>query len=469
MSEMRRFGPADLMLLLLVLAVAAGARVGYLMTCADGARSPGPLRVQEAPPKMPGFTAPKEMRGHPEPTELDALIDHVRTDRWFGAKAPFAPGEETTAHVAPGYPWLVGELGRLVGAEKLDSTVRWVQAALGSLAAGFYFLFARRAFRSLLVGTLAGLFTALHPFWVIATATIDDGVLASFALAACLLLASQAGEKGGPFKSLVFGLALAGLALVRASMLPFAFVALVWFLIRSQSLSRGWLCALLAFLGFANGLAPWTVRNVQALGEPVPVVSSVWLHLWVGNNPVATGGPATPATWETAPKDELAQVEEQPARYAKLGKLVMEEVRNDPAAALKRRLYAAITFFVGERWLKDGTLAEVSVREDEETPAWLERCYPAALQGTLLAMLLLGVLGWRWSYGWRWESIPAALAAMWVPVPYILGHAEALSGPRLPLDGVLLCFTAFALVCLIPAVGSPLLQGAEARKAQTQG
>jgi hypothetical protein len=81
------------------------------------------------------------------------------------------------------------------------------------------------------------------------------------------------------------------------------------------------------------------------------------------------------------------------------------------------------------------------------------------LSSTLLILLLFGALGWRWSYAWRWESLPASLAVFWIPLPYILSHAENLSGPRLPLDGVLLCYVALALICLIPVVGRPLLHG----------
>jgi hypothetical protein len=82
------------------------------------------------------------------------------------------------------------------------------------------------------------------------------------------------------------------------------------------------------------------------------------------------------------------------------------------------------------------------------------------MQSTLLGMLLLAFLGWRWSYGWRRESMPAGLAMVWVPLPYLLSHAEALSGPRLPLDGLLLTYAAFALACLIPGAGLRLLDRA---------
>jgi hypothetical protein len=102
-------------------------------------------------------------------------------------------------------------------------------------------------------------------------------------------------------------------------------------------------------------------------------------------------------------------------------------------------------------------------------PAWLENSYKATLQGALLAMLLLAMLGWRWSYGWRWESVIAAVAMIWVPVPFILSHAEELSGPRFPLDGVLLCYAAFALVCLVPGLNGTLLDAPDAGRPATAG
>ncbi len=66
----------------------------------------------------------------------------------------------------------------------------------------------------------------------------------------------------------------------------------------------------------------------------------------------------------------------------------------------------------------------------------------------MLVLLLLALLGWRWTYAWRRSAMPLTLALIWIPLPYVLSHAEALSGPRLPLDGVLLCYAAFALAGL---------------------
>jgi hypothetical protein len=339
---------------------------------------------------------------------------------------------------------------------------------LGSLTAGLYFLFALLAFRSRAVAVLAGLFAALHPFWIISTAEIDDGVLTTFLLALTLFLGASGGQFGGALTSLLYGLALAGLALVRAALLPFSFVAVLWFLLRCRSLRGGWLCALVAFLGFVIGVAPWTLRNHQAFGDLIPIVDSTYLHLWMGNNPKATGGPMAEPAMLTALAEargedaasvaqQLAQVVDQKQRYGQLAHDVVQQVRSQPAETLRRRLWAGLCFLFGERWLQQGQLAECEGNEEERPmPPWLQASYPTILQGTLLGMLLLGALGWRWTYAWRHESMPAALAVVWVFLPYMLSHAAALSGPRLPLDGVLLTYAAFALVGLIPGIGGRL-------------
>src|SRR5258708_281919 len=82
-----------------------------------------------------------------------------------------------------------------------------------------------------------------------------------------------------------------GAALVRAAFLPFAFVALAWFLLRTRRLPSGWLGAILSFLGFVTGVTPWMIRNYQVFNEPTPIVDSAYLHVWMGNNPAADGGP----------------------------------------------------------------------------------------------------------------------------------------------------------------------------------
>jgi 4-amino-4-deoxy-L-arabinose transferase-like glycosyltransferase len=449
MADLRRFTLADLLLLLATVALAGGARAGYLVTCCDGGKNAGPLRVQDARPAVPGAGGA---------TELDELVQNVKEDFSFRSRAPLSDDVEVTAHTSPGYPWTLGLLARFVEADMYERVVRWGQCGLGALTAGLYFLFARRAFGSRLVAGLAGLFCALHPFWVIDTAALDDGTLASFLLAAALLFGARGVQLSGAFSSLLYGLTLAGLALVRAALLPLAFVAVGWFLWRCRTVQRGWLCAILAVLGFANGLTPWTVRNWQVFHEPVPIVDSAYLHLWQGNHPVAGTGPLSETNTGSLQSPEMARLP-QPRRYAELASKVLDDVTADPVGTVRRRLWAGLSFFLGGRWLVDGDLAE-EVPGAGTMPDWLASSYPGAMNGTLLGMLVLGLLGWRWTYGWRDLAMPSSLALLWVPLPYFLSHAEALAGPRLPLDGVLLCYSAFALACFVPGVSGRLLAGA---------
>jgi hypothetical protein len=160
--------------------------------------------------------------------------------------------------------------------------------------------------------------------------------------------------------------------------------------------------------------------------------------------------------------DEVAQVNNQRDRYNQLARDTWKEVQEHPADTFRRRLWAGLCFVFGERWLQKGELAEREPSDEVEMPEWLATTYDSALQGTLLGMVLLGLLGWRWTYAWRREAAPAALAAVWIPLPYLVSHAAALSGPRLPLDGVLLTYAAFALVALIPGLGGRLRAGPEA-------
>lgn len=436
-----RFTLTDFMCLLLVFVLALGARAAYLhWAVEDGGGRPA-WRVQGDHAHL------KKQRDDDRHPELAQLVDNWRDYNEFKCQAPLATGEEVTGHVAPGYSWIFSQVGRLNPED--GRIMRWAQAGLGSLTAVFYFLFARRAFGSLRVALLAGLAAAFYPFWVLNTAELHDGVLATFALSLVLVLGTRGSQVGGPLTGLLFGLSLAGLVMVRAAFLPFSLVALIWFVLSCRKVSLGWLCAVLAFLGYGIGINPWIIRDYRTFNQPVAVATSPCLHLWMGNCARANGAElGEQELRESLPPsryNELIDEKNQARRYNMLAHDVIDSVTSDPKGTFDRRVLSTLAFLLGRSWLADVNhpLAEAVNPPDD----WFtDHQAQTLLIGTLVVVYFLGFVGWRVSMAWRRESRLAALAVFWVPLPYVLAHAEWLSGPRLPLDGVLLCLAAYALV-----------------------
>jgi len=460
----------DYLMLTLVLVVAASSRFGYLYFAVNEAKTAPVWQVQGDPPHYP-LPADTTVRGHEKPggpNEVDNLVHNLRENSQFSSRAPFAAEEEPTAHVAPGYSWLFSQVARLD--TDADALMRWIQAGLGTLTACFYYLFARRGFGSRRVALLTGLFTALHPFWILNTAELNDGVLATFALAFVLAIGTRGSQEGGLITSVLFGLGLAGLVLIRAALLPFSIIALIWYLMSCHKQRLGSLAALVAVLFYCIPLATWIARDFQAFGEPVPVVSSAFLHVWIGNNPEATGGDMSDAMKDSLSaerKQELLEEKNQAKRYNMLGQDVLEEIRAHKQNTCTRRIQSLLKFLLGEGWSGDNPTMGRKVETGQDATAasdLVNDCAETALQGSWLFMMLFGFLGWRWSLGWRQHCRLAALATIWLPLPYILSHAGPLSGPRLPLDGVLLAFAAMAVAGSALNMPKPPLGSGEKKK-----
>jgi hypothetical protein len=162
------------------------------------------------------------------------------------------------------------------------------------------------------------------------------------------------------------------------------------------------------------------------------------------------------------PKKKLAELG-QPDRYSQLGQIVLERAQYDTLHVINWRIHAALDFFLGKEFFDHGVfVAQISEPENPDKKVGEEEAVNLAHEFEAWLRTAVNVIGWRWTYGWRRDSRPATLAMIFIPLPYILTHAEALHGPRLPLDGVLLCYVAFVL-CL-PILGTYLAAGSAAVK-----
>ena len=148
--------------------------------------------------------------------------------------------------------------------------------------------------------------------------------------------------------SLLYGVCLAALALVRAAAaVRFGGGAVVPV---AQPHAGRRLMPAWAFLGFGTTLAPWSIDQFETFQDVLPIVDSTYLHLWEGNNPRATGGPLPEADLIAALAEMRGEAPDatatwlaaqgQPERDRCLAEEVVAELQRDPVAALTRRLVA---------------------------------------------------------------------------------------------------------------------------------
>jgi hypothetical protein len=442
MKPVPPLGLVGLLACVVVVAVAAVTRVGYVMGFCDGGSLPAKFMVQGPGPR-PDLPPGMKLRNQYPPSELDELVDNLQQHRWFGSLAPLSNVEERTAHVAPGYGWIVSW-------SPDDATLRRVQVGLGVLTVLFLFLYAWIAFASRTAAFLVGFLAAVDPFAIVNVGEIGDGTVTTFLLAASLLLGLHAARSANPVTSLAFGLCLAGLSLMRAACLPFSFLALGWFLLRCRTLRMGWFAGLLALLGFGNGLAPWIVRNAQAFQQPAPIVDSAWLDVWIGVMPGATGDASDEKTLRDSLRPErlkeLLDETNQAKRYDRLSHDVGQRVLRHPNEVLRGRVAVAIRFLFGDAIAADGRL--VALNPEGASAFMIHRDVETAAAIFLFAVLVLALIGWRTSAGE--DCGLAVLALVLLPIPYLLSHAEKLSGPRLQWDAVLVIFAGHAISCCFP-------------------
>lgn len=93
-------------------------------------------------------------------------------------------------------------------------------------------------------------------------------------------------------------------------------------------------------------LLPWTLRNMEVLGEPVLVSTNFGPNLWMGNNPDSTGGYMELPSWI----DGMSETE----RARALGDAAKDHILSDPAGFVLNTLVKAVKLYsretIGVAW-----------------------------------------------------------------------------------------------------------------------
>lgn len=197
-----------------------------------------------------------------------------------------------TASWPPGYSAVLALGYFLAGAT--PATVSWINAVFGALTCFFVWRIGTRLLgaRGALVATaLLAAFPSQIFFVAVALSETLFTCLACGLLLAAMRLAERPATSPG--RNLVawvlWGLAAGATALVRAEAMLLALAPAATFVSLGTWRTAGRVLGA-TVLGTLLALAPWMARNARLFGTVVPTATSFGRTLWIGHNPLATGG-----------------------------------------------------------------------------------------------------------------------------------------------------------------------------------
>jgi 4-amino-4-deoxy-L-arabinose transferase-like glycosyltransferase len=189
--------------------------------------------------------------------------------------------DQTCAFLPPLYPLFLA-LSALAGKNYLLVVVP--QALMGTGTALCAFLIGRHVFTAS-VGILACAIAAFYPYYVMHDTALQETGMVTFLVALSVWLLLRASKLNRNRDWFLAGLALGSIALVRASVVPAAGVALVWTAIwgaRGNVGTRVWKSSIILLASMIM-VGPWLIRTYDLTGAAV-LNSQNGEALWTGNN-----------------------------------------------------------------------------------------------------------------------------------------------------------------------------------------
>jgi hypothetical protein len=194
-------------------------------------------------------------------------------------------GLETTFR-APGYPFFLSIIYRLVPSEDRFAAARLVQAFLSAMMAPLVGTLAFKLKMKKSVSYLAGLGMAFYPilsFYPVGLASENLFIPLTLLSVLFILHASETQK----WRHVILAGLTTGLSILTRSILaPFLFLAVIWYWQQSgKNIRRS-----LVLLGIALGMClPWSIRNTRIMGSPTFVETSMGYNLFVGYHPEGNG------------------------------------------------------------------------------------------------------------------------------------------------------------------------------------
>lgn len=217
--------------------------------------------------------------------EIGRIARSIAEGHGFGNPLYIETGP--TAWVTPVYPGLLALIFKLFGVYSRTSAL--VILTLNSLFSAMVcvpiYLISWRTFgrRTALLATCLW---AVFPTAISNSVFVWETSLTALLLTTLFLWTLKLHEIPSPgWKWLVFGAAWGVATLTNASVVSLFPFLIAWALSPIWHKRRVWvICSTMAVLGLGVVLLPWQVRNYRAFHQFIPLRSTFWLEMWVGND-----------------------------------------------------------------------------------------------------------------------------------------------------------------------------------------
>jgi 4-amino-4-deoxy-L-arabinose transferase-like glycosyltransferase len=203
---------------------------------------------------------------------------------FFTIAQNIASGDEPTAFRVPLYPIF---LAAITFGHREFMSIILIQSLIGAGTVWCAWQIARLLFGNT-AGLIAGVLTAIYPYYLIHDTALQETSLYTFLTALAVLLLIEVGRSRSGLMALCAGATLGAAVLTRATLAPFALLAPLSILVRPDSnanvgRSRSVLCLLCA-TALTFVVSPWLVRSYWLTGSPT-LSTEAGIALWDGNNP----------------------------------------------------------------------------------------------------------------------------------------------------------------------------------------
>jgi 4-amino-4-deoxy-L-arabinose transferase-like glycosyltransferase len=204
-----------------------------------------------------------------------------------GFSSPFFPETGPTALVPPLFPYLLAGVFHLFGlyTAKAAFAILSINGLFSAITCVPIYLSARYALGEK-VAALAGWGWAIYPYSIyFSAARVWDYALTAMLFATCFYFAQRLHMQKKPLTWFGFGLLYGFTALANPSVLPLFPIFLLIAVLHRRRISDRWMShGFVAVLGAVAMLAPWTIRNYQAMHVIGPVRDNFWMESWAGND-----------------------------------------------------------------------------------------------------------------------------------------------------------------------------------------